>query len=164
MRFLLLLALLCASFSAPGADTVVVVVRHAEKAADDPRDPSLSAAGHARAEALAKVLSNTPLAAAYATGYRRTQQTAQPSAKANGVDVQIIAAGQEADGATLRDRIRREHAGRTVLVVGHSNTVPAIVGALSGMATAAMAEDEFDRLSVVILPEDGEPRLIVARY
>ena len=163
-RLLLMLVLLCAALPALGADTVVIVVRHAEKAADDPRDPTLSEAGHARAQALAKALAGAPLAAVYATGYRRTQQTAQPSAEKHGVAVQTLAAGSEADGAALRERIRKEHAGRTVLVVGHSNTVPAIVAALSGKAAAAMAEDEFDRFSVVVLPEQGEPRLLVSRY
>ncbi|HEX5755274.1 MAG TPA: phosphoglycerate mutase family protein [Arenimonas sp.] len=164
MRLLLLLVLLCCSWPALAADTVVVVVRHAEKAADDPRDPNLSEAGRQRAKALAKALADAPLAAVYATGYRRTQQTAQPSAALHGVEVQTLAAGREADGDALRERIRKEHAGTTVLVVGHSNTVPAIVGALSGKAAAAMAEDEFDRLSIVVLRDEGEPRLLVARY
>jgi len=38
------------------ADTMIIVVRHAEKATDDPKDPSLSEQGNARANALAAVL------------------------------------------------------------------------------------------------------------
>lgn len=163
-RLLLMLVLLLAATPVLGADTVVIVVRHAEKAADDPRDPNLSEAGQARAHALAKALADAPLAAVYATGYRRTQQTALPSATLHGVAVQTLAAGKEADGEALREDIRKQHAGRTVLVVGHSNTVPAIVQALSGKAAAAMAEDEFDRLTVIVLPDGGQPRLLVARY
>lgn len=163
-RLLLMLALLCAALPTLGADTLVVVVRHAEKSVDDPRDPNLSDAGRQRAEALAKVLADAPLTAVYATGYRRTQQTAQPSASRHGVETQILAAGSEGDGDALRERIRKAHAGTTVLVVGHSNTVPAIVSALSGKASPPMGEDEFDRLSVIVLPAEGEPRLLVARY
>ncbi|RYZ72864.1 MAG: hypothetical protein EOP91_06990, partial [Lysobacteraceae bacterium] len=67
----------------PSAALTFVVVRHAEKAGDDPRDPSLSEAGQARAQALARLLADEPLTAAHATGYRRTQQTAQPAADAH---------------------------------------------------------------------------------
>ena len=65
---LLFALLLCVTWGSgsllASADTLVVVVRHAEKAADDPRDPSLSAAGQARATALAKVLADCPLTSA----------------------------------------------------------------------------------------------------
>ena len=53
--------------------TVVVVVRHAEKATDDPRDPSLSEAGLARAEALAAKLAAGSLDAAYSTQFNKEQ-------------------------------------------------------------------------------------------
>src|SRR5690606_31362275 len=72
---------------------VFVVVRHAERAEDDPRDPNLSAAGNARAAALAEALRDAPLVATYATEYRRTRQTAQPTADAHGLPVEAYFAG-----------------------------------------------------------------------
>ena len=53
--------------------TVFVIVRHAEKASNDPKDPSLSEAGHARARRLTERLAVQRMTAVYATGYRRTQ-------------------------------------------------------------------------------------------
>ena len=88
---LLLVHLLVACGTTVPRDTApltFVVVRHAEKATDDPENPGLSAAGRARATALAERLRDAPLVAAYATEFRRTQQTAQPAAALHGVPVQ----------------------------------------------------------------------------
>jgi broad specificity phosphatase PhoE len=148
-------------------DTVVVVVRHAEKATDDPKDPALSDAGQARAQALAIALKDLPLAVAVSTQYKRTHDTAAPAAKAHGLEVTVkpADAGNAATYATdLASHIRQAHAGQAVLVVGHSNTVPELVQALSGKAVAPMGEDEFDRIYVVTLPADGPARFVVLRY
>jgi broad specificity phosphatase PhoE len=167
-----LLVLLCAfatsAFAGVGPpDTIVVIVRHAEKAADDPKDPALSAAGQARAERLATVLKGMPLAAAYATQYRRTQLTAAPAAKACGLEVTVrpIDATNEATYAKdLAHEIRQGPPGRAVLVVGHSNTVPELVQVLTGTAPEPMADSEFDRIYVVSLPADGPARFVVLAY
>jgi broad specificity phosphatase PhoE len=148
-------------------DTVVVIVRHAEKANDDPKDPTLSEAGQARAESLASALKGLPLSAAYATQYKRTQLTATPAAKACGIDVTVreATAANDATYATdLAHEIRQGAPGRNVLVVGHSNTVPAIVKALTGVDPAPLADDEFDRIYVVTLPADGPSRFVVLKY
>ena len=149
-----------------GDPTVVVFVRHAEKADDDPRDPSLSEAGLARAGALARTLDGAGLDAAYATEFRRTQQTAAPAARAAGLEVRVRpAAGTDPAryGAALREEVRALPAGSTVLVVGHSNTIPALVQAVSGQPAAEMPETEYDRYTVVVLADDGA-RVITSRY
>jgi broad specificity phosphatase PhoE len=148
-------------------DTVVIVVRHAEKATDDPKDPSLSEAGIARAQALAKALTNEPLSAAYATQYRRTQLTAKPSADAAGIPLQVRpvdATNSSTYGAELAALIRRSHRGQNVLVVGHSNTVPDLVKALAGVTVDPIGESEFDRIYVVTLDKKGGARLLSLRY
>ena len=55
-------------------------------------------------------------------------------------------------------------AGSAVLVVGHSNTVPGIVTALSGQPAADMPETEYDRYTVVLLDADGAARVVTSRY
>lgn len=147
--------------------TVVVVVRHAEKATDDPRDPSLSEAGKARALALAAKLAGNGLDVAYSTQFKRTQQTAAPAAEQAGIEVSIrpvdakTAASYDADLA--RD-LRALPPGSTALVVGHSNTVPGIVAAISGQPAADMPETEYDRYTVVVLDKDGQARVFTSRY
>jgi broad specificity phosphatase PhoE len=167
-RLLMLTLSLAIAFPAIAADSIVVViVRHAEKAADDPRDPTLSEAGRARATALAKALEHASLDAAYSTQYRRTRQTAEPAAKAAGLDVQvrpIDGSNAATYAADLARDLRALPAGSTALVVGHSNTVPDLVQAISGEAAAPMPETEFDRYTVVTLDADGKARVSTSRY
>ena len=158
---------LAIALPASADSTVVVVVRHAEKATDDPRDPTLSAAGQARAQALAQTLEHAGLDAAYSTQYRRTRLTAGPAAQAAGLEVTVrpIDGGNAATyAADLARELRALPAGSTVLVVGHSNTVPDLVRAISGQPAAPMPETEFDRYTVVTLEADGGARVATSRY
>jgi broad specificity phosphatase PhoE len=148
-------------------DTLVVVVRHAEKATDDPADPSLSEEGLARAQELARVLADTNVSAVYTSQFRRTKQTAEPLAQAAGVVVEerpITAENVATYASDLAREIRDGHAGQTVLVVNHSNTVPDIVTALSGAAAAPIDESEFSRLYTVAIDRKGQARVVAARY
>ena len=145
-----------------GFATTFVIVRHAEKGENDARDPSLSEAGKQRAQSLARLLANAPLTAAYATAYQRTQQTAQPVAKSHGIGVMTYDAQLPANA--FASILRASHNGTTVLVVGHSNTVPEIVAALSGTVVPAIADDEFDRIYRIDIKADGEATLLQDRY
>lgn len=137
-----LLTASCAS-APPDATTgaTFLIVRHAEKAADDPRDPLLSAAGQARAARLATLLADAPLKAVYSTGFRRTQATAQPVASAHGLAVEPYDA--RVAPSELAARLRARHSEGTVLVVGHSNTAPALAAALCACPVAPMPESEY---------------------
>jgi broad specificity phosphatase PhoE len=163
----LLLAALVACSTGPAmkdgdATATFVVVRHAEKSTDDPQDPSLSETGQARAQGLARLLADAPLTAAYATGYRRTQQTAQPAADMHGIKIAIYDAKMPA--AALASQLRATHAHGTVLVVGHSNTVPGIVAALSGQPVGEMSDDQYDLVYRVGAGADGKATLTRERY
>ena len=144
------------------APLTFVVVRHAEKATDDAEDPSLSAAGRIRADALASRLSDEPLVAVYATEFRRTRQTAQPTATAHRLPVAAYYARGSAKEIAVQ--WRQAHRAGTVLVVGHSNTVPDLVAALCACATAPMDDGEYDRVSIVRIGADGIATLDVQRY
>lgn len=136
---------------------LVVLVRHAEKAADDPRDPSLSAAGQQRAEALAQQLAGLPIDRILVTPLRRTQLTAAPTAKALGVVPQAIDFG-----AQLTDHIAASAAAASAggagvsLLVGHSNTVPLLVEALGGPAGLVIDEDRYEDLFLLLLQDDQQ--------
>ncbi len=151
--------------SQPGA-TTIVLVRHAEKATDDPRDPSLSAAGQKRAEALASVLEAADVKAAYSTQYKRTRATAEPLAKRLGLSIveRPITGEASAYARDLAREVLAQQAGKAVLIVGHSNTVPDLVQAFSGAVIAPLTEAEYDHLFIVVVPPSGAARLFKTRY
>jgi len=158
---LLLSLTACASSPTGDAGASFVVVRHAEKTVDGTRDPPLSAAGVARAQRLARSLRGHDLRATYATQWRRTRQTAAPAATLHGLDT--LAYDAETPAADFAARLRRAHSGGTVLVVGHSNTVPGIAAALCGCAVAPMEETEYERRMTVRIAADGTARLTIDR-
>ena len=85
MKRLILLCLLISGtiqLHAQNDVTTFILVRHAEKSTDDPRDPSLSEEGIKRAEALKTMLSQADIAALYSSPYKRTKGTVQPIAEA----------------------------------------------------------------------------------
>lgn len=164
--FLVVWVLALVGCARPAPETVVIVVRHAEKSTSDPKDPDLSQAGQERAQALADVLAGARVDAIYATQFRRTQQTAAPLAAKLGLTVQSrpIDIDEPASYPTELAVHLRSLAGKTVLVVGHSNTVPDIVAALTGIKVPPIGDSEYTRLYVVRLPAEGPARLIAARY
>lgn len=149
--------------SATGADALTfVVVRHAEKATDDPEDPRLTEAGRQRAQRLAGLLADAPVVAVYATEFRRTRETGQPTADAHRVPVSAyFSRGPAGESAT---RWRRDHDHGTVLIVGHSNTVPDLVAALSGQVATPMPETEYDRVTRIRFDADGRAHVDISRY
>lgn len=148
--------------AADRGDTTFVVVRHAEKAGGAGADPALDPAGHERALALARLLADSPLVAIHTTGFRRTRQTVQPVADGHGIAPSIYEAALPAD--EFAARLRSGHARGTVLVAGHSNTVPGIVAALCACPAADMPETEYDRLSTVRIDAEGRAHLQVTRF
>lgn len=144
-----------AAAQAPREDagsSVVYLVRHAEKADDDPRDPTLTEGGLARARALVRALADVPLTAVHSTDYRRTRETAGPVAEDHGLEVRLYTPG----GPEWMDFVEmlRSTPGHH-LVVGHSNTTPALVRQLGGDPVSAISEMEYDRLYVVTVGADG---------
>lgn len=123
-----------------GTDTrTIYLVRHAETDGPSTDNPDLSATGQARAERLAGMIGKAD--AVYSTDLRRTQQTAAPTAARSSVSVQSYRPGgtnfiTETEG--------------TILVVGHSNTIPGLVNALTGTSEHAdIDESNYGNLYVV---------------
>jgi broad specificity phosphatase PhoE len=157
------LALAAAAWAVYAASTtLVVVMRHAEKAAGAGDDPPLSAEGVARAERLATTfgVQDGPRAidAIFVTDKLRTAQTARMLATRLGAPVVILPAG---DLAELERRIFDQYRGKRVLVVAHSNTVPAIVARLAdGGAFPPIADDEYGTAYVVAVPRWSRPAVL----
>ena len=160
MRRLLSLVVLLVVGVALAAEptTVVYLVRHAEKA-DETADAPLSEAGRARAAELARLLGEAGVTAVLSTDYARTRETALPLAKAAGLSVELYDPRDPAGtAAALSGR------GGRILVVGHSNTTPALVEALGGEAGPPIADAEYDRLYVVALVPGQKPLTVRLRF
>lgn len=157
----LLAALLFTALATEAGWATFVVVRHAEKRSDDPHDPLLTAAGHARAQRLADLLRDAPVNAVYSTHYRRTQQTAAPTATMQGL--QITTYDSQISPVALAAQLRRTHPAGTVLIVGHSNTAPGIAAALCDCDVAPMDESEYDRRMTVRIATEGGIALTTSR-
>ena len=114
------------------APQLVMLVRHAEKAAAPKGDVALSDAGLLRAESLAAALADARVDAIVTTQFRRTRETAAPLARNRHLTPVVVptADNVEAHARAVAEAVRR--LGPVVLVVGHSDTIPAIIHALGG--------------------------------
>jgi broad specificity phosphatase PhoE len=131
MKKLLLLFLSLAFFFSSGQEkeayiTKVILVRHAEKADDGTRNPSLSEAGKTRAKRLAEMLKDIKIDEAYSTPYKRTTETITPICLANQITIQSY----DAFKPTNIEEAVKNGSGKTIIVAGHSNTVPFLVNTL----------------------------------
>lgn len=143
---------------------LVLLVRHAEKATEPAGDPALSAAGAERAKTLAAALENAGVTAIVTTQLRRTRETAAPLAGKLGLTPEVVETGKDtAAHATAVAAAVRRHGGGVVLVVGHSNTVPAIAAALGGPRLPDLCEALYANLFTLV-PGKGKTHLVLSRY
>ena len=147
--------------------TTIVLVRHAEKQVNADSDAPLSLEGEARAMRLAQMFGDATqfgrVQRIYVTDTRRAQQTAAGLSQRLGYEPDIVPARTRS--AELAGRVLRENRGGRALVVGHSNTVPEIVAALTGSEDVpAMGEVEFDTLYVVTVPTIGRASVLRMKY
>lgn len=133
-------AIVLCALSTPLSANTIYLVRHAEKQHEG-ADPALTECGKARAQALAELLAEVQLSEVYATPYQRTQQTAAPVARQQQLRVSLY---DPREPSLLKEQLAQ--ATGPVLVVGHSNTVPALVTLLSGIDVAPLSEQQFDLL------------------
>jgi broad specificity phosphatase PhoE len=162
MKRILLLAAsaVLAVAATASAQNAVFVVRHAERAdaAEDASpmmasDPDLSEIGKARAKSLVATLRDAGITAIYSTEYKRTQQTAEPLAKALGMAVTTVPAR---DMPALIEKLK---AGKgNALVVGHSNTVGTVIAALGVTEPVELTDRDYDHLFIVV--RSATPSLI----
>jgi phosphohistidine phosphatase SixA len=149
----------------PEAGVVTVyIVRHAEKqpapegaGEAERRDPPLSPAGELRALGLPEDLPVRDIKAIYVTDTKRSRDTASAVAAINGVTPIVY---PPRDVAGLVERLRKR-VGQSALVVGHSNTIPALLAALGVEEPVEIAGDQYGDLWVVTL--EGEAATLERR-
>jgi phosphohistidine phosphatase SixA len=145
MRYIVIsmaIAVLCSS-----CVTTYYVVRHAEKTANDCSAP-LATNGFTRAGVLRDSLHTKGIDSIFVSTCLRTQQTGQPLATLLSISM-LQSATTESATQTLAARLKKI-SGKQVLVVGHGNTVPVIVQALSGEAIDAIPDSDYDNLYRIV--------------
>lgn len=127
--------------------------RHAEKMPTRDRNPALNAQGRQRAEALAVYLNKeTPgkkIRYIYSTNYHRTQSTAAPSAQVLAIPINDYDPGKLPAFAKMLLQQKQ-----SALIVGHTNTTPALVKLVGGQASALEESQYGDLFEVTI--KNGE--------
>ncbi len=155
-KYLILAVFTCLSFtlfSTPlpvdtAGITTVILVRHAEKGDDGTGAADLNLHGATRSQELARLLHLSNVAAVYSTPFKRTRQTATPIAAALKLEVQDY---PPLDLDAL-SKLVQSHQGKTIVIVGHSNTVPAMANHLLGEEKLSqLGETEYDKIFLVQL-------------
>jgi broad specificity phosphatase PhoE len=146
------------------AQQTIFLVRHAERADVSPSgtsmttaDPDLSDAGRARAQSLATILKDANITAIFTTEFKRTQQTASPLASSLGIQTVTL---NSKEPAKLLQALK-EISGNA-LIVGHSNTIPAIIKDLGVTTTVTLGDTDYDNLFIVATGQP--PRMVRLHY
>jgi phosphohistidine phosphatase SixA len=161
---------------------VLVLVRHADKAAQPTDDPPLTALGAQRAQDLAAALRYAGVTAIITTQLRRTRETAQPLAAAVRITPEVVNVGERALVANpaadaqfppdvlaeraryiklLEPKVRRLSG--VVLVVGHDWSVPGLIASLGGPQLPNICASVYDHL-FVLTSVKGSTNLVQGRY
>lgn len=143
MRWIYLLFLLVFFQTTSGycqAVTTYYLIRHAEKDLTDKsnKNPRLTAVGQQRAHQWKRILKAVPFDAIYSTDFYRTRETAAPIAQDKGLPIELYAADNY-----FNSEFKAATRGKTVLVVGHSNTIPFLANAILGEEKFSMIDDNI---------------------
>ena len=136
--------------------SVYYLIRHAEKDRSDTsnKDPKLTKAGHNRAVYWSNVFKHVQFDAVYSTEYNRTRETAAPTADANELEVTSYHPFK-----MKMDKFLKDTNGKTVLIVGHSNTTPDFANRLLGKEMFESIDDNNNG-NLYIVTVTGEKRTV----
>ena len=161
-----MLAVAC-NAPAQSQPATVILVRHAEKAAEPANDPPLSDEGRLRVQALREATRDAGLTVIYATNRLRNLETARPVGDSLGIPVielTIAAGGADEYVRDIVHRIRKDGGGRVSLVVGHSNTFAPVIKALGGPDIEEIVEERYDDIFVLTVQDGERTRFIRGKY
>jgi 2,3-bisphosphoglycerate-dependent phosphoglycerate mutase len=152
-KFIPLFIFIFIAFNACTSDetTTYYLIRHAEKDRIDTsnKNPNLNLDGLERAKKWASYFKNIELDAVYSKSYNRTQQTATPNAEGKKLVIQSY------NPIRMFDSIFQQNTkGKTVLVVGNSNTIPVFANKIVGEKKYANMSDH-DNASLYIVRLSG---------
>ncbi len=128
----------------------IYLVRHAEKVDDGTKDPDLTEEGRLRAAALYETLISANIASVYSSDYKRTRNTAQPTAEKRNLPIQIYNPGALEDFS--KELLSQKG---DALVLGHSNSTPSLANhLLSKEVYESYDESEYDHIIIIKISGD----------
>lgn len=156
----------------PFTPKTVFLVRHAEKADAPRQDPPLNALGSARAQELARMLGDSGIKTIITSQFLRTKNTGEPLAQKLGLTTTPLALAmnpanpQQVSEASIAEVVKKinEKPGESVLVIGHSNTVPEVIRMLGGDVVPTIDEKKFDDLFVVTIYGPKKAKVVQLKY
>jgi broad specificity phosphatase PhoE len=155
MKKILLLVVLVSLISCSQEETTrYYLIRHAEKDRTDTtnRNPNLTEKGEERAKKWANYFKDINLDAVYATNFLRTMQTATPTAESKKLEIQNY------DPEKMYDAVFKSATkGKTIFIVGHSNTTPVFVNKIIGENKYENMDDK-DNASLYIVTITGDKK------
>lgn len=166
-RLLILLSIIVTASSFSRAQSTInetntiILVRHAEKAFDEKGDPELTEEGQQRAIELARVLSEMDITDVFSTKFKRTMQTAKPIADSLSLEI------KEYNPFKLEEIITsiKTEKGRTMLFVGHSNTVPMMLNLLTDSNSYKhIDESVYDNLYFVTIDATNNANVMHLKF
>ena len=133
--------------------TTYYLIRHAEKLRIDKTDknPNLNFNGYKRAEAWKDVFSDVPFDAIYSTDYNRTKLTAKPTATSKNLTILLYN-----PNTMYSEAFQNNTKGKTVLVVGHSNTTNVFANKILGIEKYKEIKDNNNSNLYIVTISDGK--------
>ena len=128
-KIILFFFLINSSFLLSQETTTYYLIRHAEKELSNPenKNPHLTQQGIRRANSWKKIFKEISFDKIYSTNFFRTQETARFIAIDKGISIDEYKTNN-----TYNKSFKEENKGKTILVVGHSNTVPFLANKIIG--------------------------------
>jgi phosphohistidine phosphatase SixA len=150
----------------------VFLIRHAEREDEPRQDPPLKKEGVARSQELARLLGAAGIKTIITSQFARTRQTAEPLAAKAGLTATSIglksnpASPRQIAEESTREVVNKilERSGESVLVVGHSNSIPDVIKMLGGDIIPTIDERKFDDLFVVTVYAKGKAKVVQLKY
>ena len=156
----LLVILFCSLSSFAQEVSAYYLVRHAEKDRSDKTNsnPKLTEEGKQRALKWSSVFGDVAFDAVYSTNYLRTTATAQPTATAQGLEIQFYNPSE-----LYSKEFQQATMGKTVLVVGHSNTTPQFVNAILGAERYSDIQDDNNANLYIVTRINEETAVVLLK-
>ena len=114
--------------------------------------------GFARSDSLAKVLKDVQNGVIYSSEFKRTQQTVYPLSEIWETTVYV----QTAHDPERQIKRALSHCGQTVIISGHSNTIPNMIRLFGVMDEIIISDDQYGDL-FQIQWKDGKPVLTITQ-